>query len=374
MEEGSSLVWLAVRARCGGKYWESAKLLKEAAAEKQNAEALWMLARAYEFGELCQPIDEGKAMALYESACALGYGPALADLSFLKRREGAVDESAALAAAAMASGNPFALGQCYMHGLGVEQDDVAASESYQKAAEKDESTTNIGSFGVLKLGALHYRRERWECSLPFLEKAAKSGHAEGQFLYGTLIHRGLCGDKKPAPKAAFHWLREAARQGRTRAYLPCASILLIPRLSNAREGALWLIKAYHSEVPFSARVLQKRIEGSDEVAQLSEGERLRELFVYGGEFAAQRMRLDEMPSALVALNIYQESRGSCTACIVALLGCWKFRPASLLQRRICKDTLRLVCQMIHESATSPLEWGVGVADVKDPEQGVPSME
>ncbi|KAJ3297925.1 hypothetical protein HK104_011385 [Borealophlyctis nickersoniae] len=126
----------------------------------------------------------------------------------------------------------YNLGFCYQNGRGVAKDETRAVEWYEKAAKQGHA---LGQYNLGR--CYHYgktKRGRWSGTkkqrnrdngfgvgkdetraVEWYEKAAKQGHALGQYNLGTCYHYGTGVAKNET--RAVEWYRKAAAQGNTKA-------------------------------------------------------------------------------------------------------------------------------------------------------------
>lgn len=153
------------------------------------------------------------------------------------------------------------MGTRFMEGNGVEKDETTGVEWYRKAAEQGHAEAQYRLANCLRTGQgvekdvqeaeRWYRRsaeqgfamaqrELGKCrmavgdrkeALSWLEKSAKGGDAEGQYLLAVCFQKGLGTVKNP--EKAKHWLEQASRNGHAR-----AQSILKPqeRKSNGKAG------------------------------------------------------------------------------------------------------------------------------------------
>lgn len=139
------------------------------------------------------------------------------------------------------------LGDCYVHGIGVNKDDVMAFKFYMMAAER-------GSIpGKYMVGMSYLTGEGVQKSISsaesYIRAAADAGFAKAQYILGLMYQNEEIGflarDKK-----AFKYFEKSARQGHGNAQIELGDAYLggIGVKADLGEGLFWLVCAYlHGE-------------------------------------------------------------------------------------------------------------------------------
>lgn len=149
----------------------------QSAAVKGNAEAQYQLARCYREGEGTTK-DEKKAEAWYQKAADQGLVVALRALEvyFDNALEAKAEQGDAAA--------QYALGDCYLYGLGVAKDEKKAAEYFKKAADQGHfrAQHNLGICCFNGIGVDMDKKKAlfWFQKAAWCEKAAKQGNVEAQ--------------------------------------------------------------------------------------------------------------------------------------------------------------------------------------------------
>jgi TPR repeat protein len=130
------------------------------------------------------------------------------------------------------------LGFLYEHGLGVNQNYVAARNWYSKAAEAGlpEAKFNLATL-------YHYGRgisQNLELAAPLFSSAAQAGYADSEYMLGEYYRSGLGGLKKDGA-VALAWFLRASRKGHSGAQLMASSIYLSGEgwRSEPRKALIW---------------------------------------------------------------------------------------------------------------------------------------
>ncbi len=122
----------------------------------------------------------------------------------------------------------FNLAQAYRLGRGVPANLTTAIDLYTKAARQD----HVEAGGLLGL-TLFQNGKRKE-AMPWLDKAAKSGDAAAQYLYGTSLFNGDLVGKDPV--RAYALMTQAAAQGFTPARSALADMDKYLPLDQRQQG------------------------------------------------------------------------------------------------------------------------------------------
>jgi TPR repeat protein len=133
------------------------------------------------------------------------------------------------------------LGDMYLKGVHVSQDDALALKWYQKAADQGnaEAQSQLGNMYAYSIGVAKNSAE----AASWRRKSAEQGNASAQLLLGIMYERGE-GVKQDSVAAAI-WIKKAAKQGDKIAQNTLGNVLQfgVGVSKNVKEAASWYRKS-----------------------------------------------------------------------------------------------------------------------------------
>ncbi|KAI8644937.1 hypothetical protein BD408DRAFT_412401 [Parasitella parasitica] len=162
----------------------------------------------------------------YTKSANKGYAPSQIQLALILLRDNSPEGISWLSKAAQL-GDPRAfyhLGECYEFGKSVKSDPAAAVHNYQTAADRHSHHMSEFRLGMHYLyGGLDLEKDVLKAFI-YLERAAKGGYPEAQYLLGIMYRDGKAplsstrsvrqtsAEISKNKKEAFRWIRKAANQ------------------------------------------------------------------------------------------------------------------------------------------------------------------
>ncbi len=179
-----------------------------------DAEACNVMGDAYYYGREGRDVDTAEAIRWYRHAASMGHSAALYSLGYcyyqgigVKKNEGKAVRYFRQAAQQELIDAQNLLGEC--NDCSVEEEAETAVELYLKATVRKHAKTQYS------LGYLYYTANAYEEAIKWLSQAGEQGHAEAQWLVGTLHEQGMGTPKNE--EEAKRWYRLAAAQGHKKA-------------------------------------------------------------------------------------------------------------------------------------------------------------
>ncbi len=211
---------VAKKARSEGDYEKARKWLLRAVEDDEDGEAIYILSKLYELGEMGFNRNASESRTWLKKAASLGYGPAMFDLPHLygdsqKMKFEWYDK-------AFASGNNYAMALCYEFGARVPQNPVKAMEHFAKAATEDDCA--FAQFAYANR-LRPYKNAPEAGAFQWFLRSAQQGHCKAQCIIGSYYLGGLDNCLQDAYMARS-WYKKAFDQGypedgRQHLVLPC---------------------------------------------------------------------------------------------------------------------------------------------------------
>lgn len=234
-------------------------------ADLEDPACIFSLGLEYQIGKMVE-IDDQKAFYLIKKAANLNYVDAYE-----------------------------MVGNCYLHGWGVEKNINEAKQWFRKGAEKDDS-------GCQTALADYYieLEDDYEQAYYWYRKSAEQGDSYAQLKTGAYYATGYKGCVEKDINEAIKWYRKSADQGNTDAQYRLAEYI---KMDNPNEAFYWYKKAYEKGnlnagaelgiMLFLGKGCVKDVKKSVEILQeLSEKGVTRAIAVYG------KMLIDGIPGIL----------------------------------------------------------------------------
>ncbi|MEJ8768214.1 tetratricopeptide repeat protein [Prevotella sp. HCN-7019] len=234
-------------------------------ADLEDPACIFSLGLEYQIGKMVE-IDDQKAFYLIKKAANLNYVDAYE-----------------------------MVGNCYLHGWGVEKNINEAKQWFRKGAEKDDS-------GCQAALADYYieLEDDYEQAYYWYRKSAEQGDSYAQLKTGAYYATGYKGCVEKDINEAIKWYRKSADQGNTDAQYRLAEYI---KMDNPNEAFYWYKKAYEKGnlnagaelgiMLFLGKGCVKDVKKSVEILQeLSEKGVTRAIAVYG------KMLIDGIPGIL----------------------------------------------------------------------------
>ncbi len=235
---------VAKKARSEGDYEKARKWLLRAVEDDEDGEAIYILSRLYELGEMGFNRNASESRTWLKKAASLGYGPAMFDLPHLygdsqKMKFEWYDK-------AFASGNNYAVAMCYDFGARVPQNPIKALEHFAKAVTEDDCM--FAQYCYANRIRNRYKHTQGTAFRWFL-RSAQQGHVSAQSILGD-YYVGLethCQDyfenHFQDAYMARSWYRKAYDQGNygAKAKMEYLDGIFALQRENARRAILCLL-------------------------------------------------------------------------------------------------------------------------------------
>jgi len=159
----------------------------------------------------------------------------------------------------------FQLGYRYEKGKQVKRNSEKAIKWYRKAAQKGHVKAQD------RLAMLYYKKKRYDKARFWLEKRAKAGNSEAQFLYANTYRYGL--GAKISNKSAKHWYNKAAKKDHKQAQYELGRMYRngIGMKKNHDKALKWFKKAAkqgHRDAKAVVKKYQKQLAKKDPLTKI----------------------------------------------------------------------------------------------------------